>query len=618
MVLPEVKEIARWIDRMIVLLGVGSLAWVTWQLGGVLPCTMGVGLLGLFGAAGWVVLRWWVIDATGAPPGWWYPLPLLAWVSCHMLGLAELPSRGWLHGWHMWSGLPAFWIGLHVARDARLWRWTLVGVGVITLVVFGAAVFQRVGDATWLPLGRGQVAQYLGRSAGTFGNPNTMAAWLVVVLPAAVGFAWKPSLERSAGSRWFAAGVALAALVGVGLSYSRGVLLALVIGASLAWLIDGRKTWSRRLGLFGVMGLVLAGLIWSAYHANEQVQQRVDTLVEFRGERTRPLLWGIAIDLWQERPLVGYGGGSFGGLMERHRPEGLWESADSAHNEYLNGLSEYGLVGAFLAFGVIALFFRNIRRIRERPPGVLLGLGILAMAVSIDFHWRIPAVWWLAALALGAVLAVRQNKPTKRFTNSKQLGSICFGVGVSLCCWILPWLQAGPIFRAEELRWTARESLDRLEGVSDAQRIRGEATAAVVTLREAAALDAGSERIWQDISYGVSLQGFREFPASLKLGLEAEEAARRALVGSELVAEHWVRLGVALDQQGRWAEAGPAFGRAVTLAPRQPVMWYYQGFHLSLKPATRELAKAALSTCLRLDPWYDEAKLLIAELERTP
>ena len=316
--------------------------------------------------------------------------------------------------------------------------------------------------------------------------------------------------------------------------------------------------------------------------------------------------------------MIGFGGGSFGGLMERHRPEGLWESADSAHNEYLNGLSEYGLIGALLALGVVSFLIRRIRRNPERPPALLVGLGVLALAVLIDFHWRIPAVWWLAALSMGAVLAERQNWPKDRFTNDKQMGSICFGVGVCLCFWVLPTLQAGPIFRAEELRWPARESLNRLEGVSDAQRIREVATSVVTDLREAVAIDAANERAWQDLSYAISLQGFSDLSASKTLGVEAEEAARRALTGSELVAEHWVRLGVALDQQGRWAEAGPAFGRAITLAPRQPVMWYYQGFHLSLRPATRELAKAALATCLRLDPRNDEAKLLKAELERTP
>lgn len=183
MKLPEVKVIARWIDRLIAILWVGNLAWVTWQLGGVMPATMVVGLPWAFGLAGWVVLRWWVIAPTGAPRGWWIPLPLLAWVTCHMLGLAELPSRGWLHGWHVWSGLAAYWLGLHLARDRKLWPLVMAGVGVITLGIAGAAVYQRMGDATWLPLGRIQVEHYQGRSAGTFGYPNAMAAWMAIALP---------------------------------------------------------------------------------------------------------------------------------------------------------------------------------------------------------------------------------------------------------------------------------------------------------------------------------------------------------------------------------------------------------------------------------------------------
>lgn len=618
MELPDAKVIARWTDRMIVVFTIGCLAWVTWQLGGFVPSTMVVGLPAMSGVAGLVALRWWVIAPTGPPTGWWYPLPLLAWVSCHMLGLAELPSRGWLHGWHLWSGLGAFWAGLHLARNQKLWRGTMAGVGVIALGVVAAAIYQRTGDASWLPLGREQVAQYLGRSAGTFGNPNTMAAWLAVILPIAVILAFRPSMSLSGRARGLAAAVAVAALLGIGMSFSRGVGLAVVAVAVLAWLVGSRWSWPRRWGLFGGLFVMLVGMGWWGYQESAEVQQRMDSLVEFKGERTRPLLWGIAIDLWQERPLVGYGGASFGGLMEHHRPEGLWESADYAHNEYLNGLSDYGLVGAVLGGGLVVLLIRRGRRVSPSAPGAGLGLGIVALAILLDFHLQSPAVWWLVALAIGARLADRALTDCERFTDTKPGPMVWIGGSITAALWLLPLVLAVPSFRAEELRWCARETLDKLENEQEPAEIRAVADRATESLRRAATLDGTNERIWQDLAYALSLREFGNSERSVEVGIAAEVAARRALGGSDLVAEHWVRLGVALDLQGRWAEAGPAFGRAITLAPRQPVMWYYQGFHFSLRPATRELAKAALTTCLRLDPWYDGARLLLVELERTP
>lgn len=175
-----------------------------------------------------------------------------------------------------------------------------------------------------------------------------------------------------------------------------------------------------------------------------------------------------------------------------------------------------------------------------------------------------------------------------------------------------------PMQQAEALRNEARNRIDALEGLEEAREVQRVAQRAAKQLQQACALDPHNERSWADLAYAVSLQGYKNPEGAMKFGQIAEQAARRALAGSDEVAEYWVRLGVALDLQGRWGEAGLAFGRAVRLAPRQPVVWYYQGFHLSLKPMMHEMAKAALATCLRLDPWYDEAKLLSAALEQSP
>jgi hypothetical protein len=619
MFLPEARVVARGMDLLIAALWVGNLAWVTWQLAGALPGTMVVALPWAFGLAGMVALRWWVIHATGAPRGWWYPLPLMAWVSVHMGGLAELPSRGQLHGWHVWSGVTAFWVGLHLARDARIWRGVLAGVGVIALGVVGAAIYQRIGDPAWLPLGRDQARQYLSRSAGTLGNPNTMAAWLALVLPLAIAVMWSHGGGGSRVTPRLAGVFAVAVLGGIGLSYSRGVILALILCGGIAVLFCRRWSWWLRIGSLLSAGIIFFGLLWWGYQSSQTLQQRVDTLVEFEGERTRPLLWGIAIDLWQQRPIVGYGGGSFRHLMEQHRPEGLWESAEFAHNDYLSGLNAYGLVGAGLAvWGVMALFWRGWT-VRHQDAGYGWSLAVLGLAVVVDFHLQAPAVWWLAAALAGAWILERTSRGGGDLAaKRKRPASLGAGGAITLVCWVLPLMWAVPLFQGEELRWRARESLDELSNERESERVRAVARAAEKSLRQAIALDTDNERTWGDLAYAVSLQGLGDQARADELGQRAEEAAREALRGSPLVAEHWVRLGVALDQQGRWAEAGPVFGRAITMAPRQPMIWYYQAFHLSLKPASRELALAALATCLRLDPGHEEAKLLLAQLERTP
>jgi cytochrome c-type biogenesis protein CcmH/NrfG len=287
------------------------------------------------------------------------------------------------------------------------------------------------------------------------------------------------------------------------------------------------------------------------------------------------------------------------------------------HNDYLNGLSDYGAVGMGLLLAGVLGGVLAARRSLRRPRGVGVGLGVLALSLLLDFHLQATAVLWLAALWAAAWLSGAPKKiPTE--TGQPVSSRVPWGMGVAFVGVVLPLMWAVPRYQAEELRWRARETLDELAGETDPAQIRQVADAAVTDLYGAIALAAESERAWMDLSYALSLQGFGVTDNQAELGREAEQAARQALLASEEVAEHWVRLGVALDLQGRWGEAGKAFGRAVSLAPRQPVVWYYQAFHFSLKPMTRELAKAALATCLRLDPWHDEAKLLKADLERAP
>ena len=67
---------------------------------------------------------------------------------------------------------------------------------------------------------------------------------------------------------------------------------------------------------------------------------------------------------------MGKGGGSFDALLEKHRPEGLWETPKYAHNDYLNTLMEYGVIGWVLGFGVaIGTIVWGVRRRAHQAPG---------------------------------------------------------------------------------------------------------------------------------------------------------------------------------------------------------------------------------------------------------
>ena len=190
--------------------------------------------------------------------------------------------------------------------------------------------------------------------------------------------------------------------------------------------------------------------------------------------------------------------------------------------------------------------------------------------------------------------------------------------GGSIAAGVLVFGVAGavPKYRAEGLRFLAREKIDRAAPIEDLEELRMRISPALAPLERAVRLFPGSERAWSDLAYMRALRTNWDPDSAMKFGIEAEEAARRGLALCDQDWETWVRLGTALDLQGRWGEAGLAFGEAVKIASNSTSAWYYQAFHLSLQPAARPIAEAALATCLRLDPWNPDGEALRASFER--
>ncbi|MBC7366965.1 MAG: O-antigen ligase family protein [Undibacterium sp.] len=551
--------------------------------------------------------------------GWWL-VPFLGYAAINVIWVTPVGSLGW-RDWLGWTQLAAtFWLALDVAAlpgPRRLVRGTVIALGV---VLVGLGCYQRFVDPRWMMFGRTQSEYFMGRASGAFGIPNSMAAFLVLLIPSALAAAWWPGIPRA--GRLAAGAIAGWWILGLVLTVSRGPWLALAVALSGWPLLRRGKTWRWRWGTMAgaLVGMLAVGTL--LYAALPGVRARVDRLAEDRGEKTRPIVWRAAWKLWREAPLVGTGAGSYNVLFERHRPERFWDEPQWAHNDYLNTLSDYGAVGFILGFGGMAgIGWAAVRRSRSAPPtespvmALAVGLGAFALGLLVDFHLKLPALAMVVALvAAEAVAAVWPRSPPqgKRISASERvllmIGAVLL-LGVS-GGWILP--QS----RAEARRNEARRKIDRLA----LRPVSAAAELAILTgvradLTRAVMMDGGNAQAWSDVAYAAVLIGRLDSTRAAGLGIEAERAARRALAQSSVVAEFWWRLGVALDMQGRWAEGGEAFARGVALAPNLPQAWFYMAYHFSLNPVTRPMALTAVATCLRLDPWFRDAEALRDQLK---
>ncbi|HEY0946979.1 MAG TPA: O-antigen ligase family protein [Opitutaceae bacterium] len=551
-------------------------------------------------------------------PAGWLLLPFLAYAAGNVLGVTPVGWLGWAD-WFGWLQLAAmFWLalnGLAAPGPRRLVHATLAGVGVVAV---GLAVYQRFVEPGWLMLGRTQAPQFVGRASGSFGIPNSLAALLLLLIPPAAVGALTPAGPR--GPRLLAAGLAAIYLMGLVLTISRGAWLSLGV-ALAAWPLLARgKRWMWRLGAAGGLaaGALAAGL--ALYFALAPVRARFEALAADAGERTRPIMWRGAWRLFQDSPVFGTGAGSYNVLFERHRPENYRDEPHWAHNDYLNTLSDYGVAGFALLFGAAAaiaiLAWCAARRAPEtdsRSAGlaraILVGLGAFALALLVDFHLKIPAL--ALAVAVCAAEAVRRAWPVpERETGWR--GRVVVGVA-ALAVVSVTFGLVLPHDRAEAARYEARRRIDTLADAEQSRTTDDEKSvvlAARAAFARATLLDPGNAQAWADLSYALSLAARHEPAETLALGRDAEAAARRAVALAPVVSEFWWRLGVALDMQGRWVDAGAAFARGLELAPHSARAWYYQAYHLSLKPATQGLARAALTTCLRLDPGNRAAETL--------
>lgn len=599
---------------LVVLLG-GNLIWTTLCLGGYRPETMLVTSL-LTAAALVVHLLGCVLRGSPLRGHWvgWMFTPFVAYAAVNVLWLTPVRWLGW-HDWYFWGNMfVVFWVVLNGVRS-RAGQLTLMGcVGLLVVIATIMACYQRFVQPEWLMLGREQADQFLTRSSGPFGIPNSLAAFYLLVLPVLLGL----TMRRRASSvqRVLFGYIALCALFGLFLTVSRGGWLALLISFTAWPLLAGSWPWWRRL-LAAITAAVMLLLIgWGLYAINPEVRARFDASRAESGEWTRPIMWRGAWALFKSSPWTGTGGGSYNVLFERHRPENYQMEPRWAHNDYLNTLSDYGVAGFVLLFGVGAglavvglIRIQSSGREKKRPSHWLdepwfcgaLGIGLLAFMLQlfVDFHFKIPALGMLfacgAALLVGRVWPVSESAVTGRFNWS--------GVGLAIAVAGLAVVYVYPHYRAEALRYGTRQALDKLWQYEASESIYRDTLAqARADLARACAIDPGNAQAWADRALADALWSHVE-PAEAKiLGVNGESYADRALMGSQVHAEYWIRRAVARDMQGKWADAGEDLAVALELAPANAQVWFYQGHHLSLQRATKAMARAAFDYCLQLDP----------------
>jgi len=371
-----------------------------------------------------------------------------------------------------------------------------------------------------------------------------------------------------------------------------GCLMALLIAAWGMLHLEQRTPWNeertqlvwRGLGALGaiLVAITLGGIMtapggpsgwadrgWEKFSQTSKDEVSNPARLVSSNSGNRWVWWQEAAGAWSDKPLHGWGAGSFPVTHRMYRDVEL--SVTQPHNMPLQFLAETGIIGTLLVSGAIGFLLfcaldrlRAMPRGRERDLGVALFAGAIAWLVHglVDWDWDIPGVTVPVLIFLGVLVATpfesRGVAPVLRSSTGTR------GLALALAC-----VFAGLVIVSAGLPMLADQKASSAQSVS---------------------ADAGAAEL-------------QNAAADADLATRLDPTAVRPLLAAAALAEGRGRL---LDARGFLLDA----------ADRQPyssAVWF-RLLELALKTADRPGAKAATRRLLELDPIGSGARALAGRL----
>jgi O-antigen ligase len=318
---------------------------------------------------------------------------------------------------------------------------SLVNIAVISAVIQVAFGFLKyVQGNRYFFLFFFERESYRDRLTGTLGNPDHFAFYLEMILPLALAlfFTQLRFFERSRHSRsfrekflyvlnenksiifYFTAAVLLG--VGIILTGSRGgistMILSIIIFALFSAYLKFPVDAQRKLKIIFIIIICIVVFIGVQNTAERFLRTQVEKELRFS------VRWPGTITMVSDFPFFGTGFGTYRYSYYLYDNEGGTRWTTHAHNDYLETLSDGGIVGGVLFLALIGTIVISIFKMwrKRRHPGVkMLGLGIIVSFFAVIFHsifdfsLRIPSNMFVLVLLLAlGIKIVNHKKRDKR------------------------------------------------------------------------------------------------------------------------------------------------------------------------------------------------------------
>ncbi|GEM_PF-2349723 len=251
-------------------------------------------------------------------------------------------------------------------------------------------------------------------ATGTLRNPDHFAAMMEIILPISIAYVIYRSKEKGFFALLnsseipfvFVPFFVLAAAILAGSRAGMGALLVSVVLVFYLILYRNfhpvKRSFLRSLLIFVAVGIIFFGTLL--------------TYKKFTGMDPRPEYWAATSSIYRDFPIFGTGFSTFPSVVELYiKKDYNGVLVEHAHNDYLELLSEAGIVGFALIFiPILALLLWNFRHweirryylVRIMNAGILAALSALAVHSFFDFPMRVPAIYLMVTTLFGMSLAL--------------------------------------------------------------------------------------------------------------------------------------------------------------------------------------------------------------------
>lgn len=468
----------------------------------------------------------------------------------------------------------------------------------LAMGIAGYAIYQFItnSDYVWH-----FVKPYRYRGSGTYINPNHLAGLLEMLLPVALGYVLAG--RQKPVTKVLLAYAALIIVFGLGVTVSRGSWVA--AGLSLL-LFFGLLAWNSnyRLPAIALFALLTAACIYFAprsYFFEQRIRRTLSQVGDIQTD-TRYELWDATVLMWKDNLWFGVGPGHFDYCFRKYRPKSIQARPDRAHNDYLNTLADWGLVGGVIVaiFGI--LFWAGVlkawKRVRELTStelrrrssnrfafvlGAALGLVALLLHSWVDFNMHIPANAILA-VTLVALLTAHIRFATERYWTLLRLpGRIALTLALGCCIGYLGWQQ---LRRTAEVVWLGR-----------AGRVPDYSRAQVALLEQAFGVEPMNFETAYRIGEAYRLESWLGNDNYDQLARKAMDWFARAIKLNPHDPYSRLRYGMCLDWLGDHAAAEPFYQQAEELDPNGYFTLAHVGWHY-----------VQVGNYAGAKPWFDRSR----------